>query len=181
MLLCSGYILLPREARVLTPQGGPQKGTVTPGGARGEGGEGGEGVRGVRGVGPSPTVHGCIRQVHNIPGQGPSRMRGHLSPSPSHLCIQHHPLLPCSNPARPSSPSPSGPCSVSASSPGDQGSCNPLPRAGPPAAVWTRAPCPPRAPESSGARGHPGRTADPLSRWLGEKKENHLRGYFCPG
>lgn len=136
MLLCSGYILLPRVARAFTPQGGPQKGTVTPRWGTGEG------------VGPGPTVHGCIRQVHNISGQGPSRMREDICPLPKPPVRPASSLPPCSNPAAHLHPSPFTLLLCVCFSPGDQGSCNPLLRAGLQQRSGHGPPVPPRAPES---------------------------------
>lgn len=92
-----------------------------------------------------------------------------------------------------------GPCFVSASPLRDQVTRNPLLQAGPPAeagqgvggglGMGPHLPPGPlrslvrirRGTESSGTRGYVGHTTNPLKGWLGEKKKNHPRGYFCLG
>lgn len=146
------------------------------------------GPRRARGPQAGPRVRGVPAPLFTDASVGSTTSLARVLVGREDTCpypLPKPPVRPAAPPptTRPSSPSSLGPCSLSASPLGDQGTCNPLLRAGPPAGagVRTQAPHSRRAPESSGARGYTGRTTDPLGSWLGEKKENHLGGYFWPG
>ena len=171
MLLCSGYILFPREARRLCvshPAGRAPEGHGDPRRARSKGGV------------PAPLFTdvsvGSTTSLARVP-VGREDTRPHPLPKPAVRPAAPPPAT--FQPRSPSSPSSLGPCSPSASPLGDLRTCNPLRRAGPPARarVWTRAPHSRRAPESSGARGYTGRTTDPLGQ-LAPRKGKPPRRLF---